>query len=96
MSQSLLSKYVGRDEKAQKQEQSGGDEQLRCEGRAVVVDLGTGRATDRATALDHRAGAVSADQVLAAHLKPLPVGCPGALGVIWSLSCQFPPRLFPG
>jgi hypothetical protein len=39
---------------------------------------------------------VSADQVLAAHLKPLPVGRPGALNVIWSLSCQFPPRLFPG
>jgi hypothetical protein len=39
---------------------------------------------------------VSADQMLAAHLKPLPVGSPGALDVIGSLSCQFPPRLFPG
>jgi hypothetical protein len=87
---------VGRDEEAEQQEQGGRDEQLRRERRAVVVDLGARGAADRAAALDHRASTVSADQVLAAHLKPFPVGCPGALGVIWSLSCQFPPRLFPG
>ena len=87
---------MGGDEETHKKQQRGGDQQLRCEGRAVVVDLGAGRAADRAPALDHRAGAVSADQVLAAHLKPLPVGCPGALNAIWSLSSQFPPRLFPG
>ena len=85
------------DEEAEEQDQRGGDEQLRAEtARAVVVYLRTRRAAHRATALDHRASTVSADQVLAAHLKPLPVGCPGALGVIWSLSSQFPPRLFPG
>jgi hypothetical protein len=62
----------------------------------MVVDLGAGRAADRAAGFNHGATAVSADQMLAAHLKPLLVGCPGALDVIWSLSCQFPPRLFPG
>ena len=69
-----LSQYVGRDEKAQKQQQGGGNKQLRGDGRTVVMDLRASRTADGAAALDHRAGAVSADQMLAAHLKPLPVG----------------------
>jgi hypothetical protein len=60
---------VGRDEEAHKQEQRGGNEQLRREGRAVVMDLGTGSAADRTAGLDYGAAAVCADQVLAAHLE---------------------------
>jgi hypothetical protein len=71
-----LSKYVGCDEEAQKQQQSGGNEQLRREGRTVVVDLGAGSAADRTAGLDHGAPAVCADQMLAAHLEPLPVVVP--------------------
>jgi hypothetical protein len=58
---------VGRDEQAHEQEQRSGDEQLRREDRTMVVDLGASRSADWAAALDHRAGTVSADQVLAAH-----------------------------
>ena len=74
-----LSKYVGGDEEAHQEQQGGRDEKLRRERGAVAVDLGAGGAAHRAAALDHRAGTVSADQVLAAHLKPLPVGAPAHL-----------------
>ena len=67
-----------RDQQAEQEQQGRGDEELRREGRAVVVDFGTRRAADRTTALDHWAGTVSADQVLAAHLKPLPEAVPRA------------------
>jgi hypothetical protein len=73
-----LAEHVGRDEEAEQQEQGRGDEKLRREGRPVVVDLGAGGTADRAAALDYRASAVSADQVLAAHLKSLPVAVPRA------------------
>jgi hypothetical protein len=61
---------VGGDQQAEEQQQGGGDQELRGDRRTVVVDLGAGRAADGAAALDDRAGTVSADQVLAAHLKP--------------------------
>jgi hypothetical protein len=59
---------VGCDEEAQEKDEGCGQEELRGEGRAVVVDLGAGRAADGAAGLDHGAATVSADQVLAAHL----------------------------
>jgi hypothetical protein len=75
--QPLLSKYVGRDEEAKHQQQCDRDEQLRRDRRAMVmVHLGAGGAADRAAALNHRAGTVGADQVLAAHLKPFPPTVP--------------------
>lgn len=64
----LLREHVGRDEEARQQQQGDRDEQLRRERRAVVVDLRASGAADRAAALDDRAGAVRADQMLAAHL----------------------------
>jgi len=69
---------VSGDEEAEDQEQRGGDEKLRSEGRAVVVDMDAGGAADRAAALDHWSCAVRADQVLAAHLRFLPVAVPRA------------------
>jgi hypothetical protein len=70
---------VGRDQETEQQEQGGRDKELRRESRAVmVVDLGAGRTTNRAATFDYRASAVSADQVLAAHLKSLPVAVPRA------------------
>jgi hypothetical protein len=63
-----LGDHMGCDEEAKKQEQRRRDEQLRRDSRAVVVDLGARRTAHRAAAFDHRAGTVSADQVLAAHL----------------------------
>jgi hypothetical protein len=42
------------------------------------VNLGAGRTTYRAAALDYRASTVGADQVLAAHLVSLPVAMPRA------------------
>ena len=76
LSQSPLREHVGGDEEAEEQQQGSGDEQLRGEGRAVVMDLRAGGTADRAATLDDRAGAVRADQVLAAHLKSLPVAVP--------------------
>jgi hypothetical protein len=67
---------VGGDEESEDQEQRGGDEKLRSEGRAVVVDVVAGGAADGAAALDHWSCAVGADQVLAAHLKSLPIAVP--------------------
>ena len=64
------------DKKPEDQQERGGDEKLRSEGQAVVVDVGAGGAADRAAALDHWSCAVRADQVLAAHLKSLPVAVP--------------------
>jgi hypothetical protein len=75
---SPLAKHVGRDEEAKEQEQGRGDEKLRRDDGAVMVDLGAGRAADRAPALDYRASTVSADQVLAAHLESLPEAVPRA------------------
>ena len=75
----LLGKHVGRDEEAHQEQQGHDEKQLRRERRAVVVDLVAGGAAGRAAALDHRVGAVSADQMLAAHLEPLPVGAPAHL-----------------
>jgi hypothetical protein len=70
---------VGRDEEAKEQQQGRRDEKLRRNGGAVVVvDLGAGRAADRAAALDYRPSTVSADQVLAAHLESLPEAVPRA------------------
>jgi hypothetical protein len=60
---------VGRDEEAEQEQQGRGDEELRREDRAVVVDLGARRTANGAAALDYRASAVSANQVLAAHLE---------------------------
>jgi hypothetical protein len=92
-----LSHHVGRDQQAEQQDERDGDEQLRGKaGRTVVVDVRAGRPACRAAPLDDRATALCTDQVLAAHLVPLPSRWPGALAVIWSLSRQFPPRLFPG
>jgi hypothetical protein len=67
---------VGRDQQAEQKQQGRGDEELRRQDRAVVVNLGAGGTADRAAALDHWTGTVSADQVLAAHLKPLPEAVP--------------------
>jgi hypothetical protein len=67
---------VGRDEEAKEQQQGRRDKELRGQGGAVVVDLGAGSAADRAAALNYRASAVSANQVLAAHLESLPVAVP--------------------
>jgi hypothetical protein len=66
------------DEKAEEQDQRGGDQQLRAEtARAVSVDLRTRRAANRAPSLDDRPSTVCADQVLAAHLSvPLPLAAP--------------------
>ena len=75
---SPLAKHVGRDEETKEQQQGRGDEKLRREDGAVVVNLGAGRAADRAPALDHWASTVSADQVLAAHLESLPEAVPRA------------------
>lgn len=69
---------MGRDEEAEQQEEGRGDEKLRREGGAVVVDLGAGGTAGRAAALDYRASTVSADQVLAAHLESLPEAVPRA------------------
>jgi hypothetical protein len=69
---------VRRDQQAEQEQQGRGDEELRCEGRSVVVDLGARRSAYRTAALDYRVGAVSADQVLAAHLIPLPEAVPRA------------------
>ena len=69
---------MGRDKEAEQQEEGRGDEKLRSEDGSVVVDLGAGRAADRAAALNYRASTVSADQVLAAHLESLPVAVPRA------------------
>ena len=87
---------MGCDEQGEYKEQRDRNEQLRSERRTMAVHLRAGRAADRATAFDDGAVAVCADQMLAAHREPLLVESPGALDVIWSLSCQFPPRLFPG
>ena len=67
------------DEKAEEQDQRGGDEQLRAEtAGAVAVDLRTRGAANRAPSLDDRPSTVCADQVLAAHLSvPLPLAAPG-------------------
>jgi hypothetical protein len=78
LSRPPLREHVGRDEEAEHQEQGGSDEKLRREGRPVVVNLGAGRTTYRAAALDYRASTVGADQVLAAHLVSLPVAMPRA------------------
>jgi hypothetical protein len=67
---------VSGDEEPEEQKQCGGEEKLRGEGQAVVVDVGAGGAADRAAALDHWSCAVGADQVLAAHLNSLPVAVP--------------------
>jgi hypothetical protein len=74
-----LRQDVGSDQQPEYQQERGGQQQLRGERGTVPVDLRAGRAADRTAALDHWTGAVSADQVLAAHLKPLPVGCPAHL-----------------
>ena len=86
------------DEQAEKQDKRDRDEQLRGDvNRAVMVMFGASGAANRTTAFNHGARTVCADQVLATHLEtPSDGGAPGALGVIWRLSCQFPPRLFPG
>ena len=47
-------------------------------GPSSLVDLGAARTADRAAALDYRASALRADQVLAAHLDSLPKAGPGA------------------
>jgi hypothetical protein len=65
----VLREDVGRDEEAEHQEQRRGDEELRRDGRTVVVDLGARGPADRAAGLDHGAAAVCADQMLAAHLE---------------------------
>ncbi len=50
------------DEQAEEEEQSGGGQKLRGDtGRAVVMDVGAGRAASGAAALDHGACAVRAD-----------------------------------
>jgi hypothetical protein len=71
-----LRDHVSGDEEAEEQEQGDRDEELRCEGRAVVVDVLTGGPADRAAALDHWSRAVGADEVLAAHFRLLPVAVP--------------------
>ena len=78
LSRPPLRQHVGGDEEAKEQQQRRCDEKLRREGGAVVVDLGAGRTADRAAPLNYRASAVSADQVLAAHLESLPVAVPRA------------------
>jgi hypothetical protein len=63
---------VGGDEESEEEQQRGGEQKLRCDvGRTVVVDVRAGRAAGGAAAFDDGACAVSADQMLAAHLKPL-------------------------
>ena len=62
---------MGGDEQAEEEQQGGSDQKLRGDGKAVVMDVRAGRAAGGAAALDHEACAVGADQMLAAHLKPL-------------------------
>jgi|SRR5487761_757033 hypothetical protein len=72
-----LGQHVRDDEEAEEQDQRGGDEELRGQAaQAVVVNVRAGRTAGRASPLDHRASAVRADQVLTAHLVPLPVAVP--------------------
>ena len=63
-----LREHVGRDEEAHEKQQGDRDEQLRRDRRAVVVELCASGTANRTAALDDRAGAVRADQMLAAHL----------------------------
>jgi hypothetical protein len=91
-----LGQHVGGDQEAEQENQGRRDEKLRREDRAVVVvNLGPGGAAHRAATLDYRAGTVSADQVLAAHLKSLPAAVPrahlarsGALAASFPLDCS--------
>jgi hypothetical protein len=55
------------------QRQDGGDDQLRTSPRVLVVDVIAGSAAGRAPAFHHRPGALSADQVFAAHRNPFRV-----------------------
>jgi hypothetical protein len=72
-----LREHVGGDKEAEEKQQGRRDKKLRRQcGAVVVVDLGAGRAADRAAAFDYRASTVSANQVLAAHLDFLPVAVP--------------------
>jgi hypothetical protein len=73
-----LCDHVDDDEQAEKQNQRGGDDQLRGKAaQTVVVHVRAGRAAGRAASLYDGVGAVCADQVLAAHLVTLSAG--GAL-----------------
>ena len=73
----LLRDHVGGDKQSEEQDQRSGDKQLRADAsRAMVVDVGAGGTAHRAASLDHGTRALCADQVLAAHLVPLPVPVP--------------------
>ena len=52
------------------QGQQGGHDELRRGAEVLVVDVLARGATGRAPALDHRPGALSADQVFTAHRNP--------------------------
>jgi hypothetical protein len=59
---------VRSDEKTEKQDKRDRDEQLRGDvNRAVMVVLGASGTANRATAFNHGARTVCADQVLATH-----------------------------
>jgi hypothetical protein len=66
---SALRDHAGDDEQAEKQDQRGGDHQLRGKtAKAVMVNVRAGRTAGRAASLHDRTSTVCADQVLAAHL----------------------------
>ena len=74
----MLAGDVGGDQEAEQQDQRRRDEQLGAERElVVVVHVGFGGAARRAAGLDHGAAAMCADQVLTAHLMPLPVSTHG-------------------
>src|SRR6516164_8450743 len=68
--------YVGDDEQAEQQDQRRDDEQLRADACRPMVYMSAGGPAYRAASLNHGTRAVCADQVLAAHLVPLPVAVP--------------------
>ena len=80
------------EEEAEKQDQRGGDEQLRGQAaQTVVVNLSASGAAGRAASLDDRTGTLCADQMLAAHLD-VPSGCgaPVHLARSGGLAARFP------
>jgi hypothetical protein len=61
---------VGDQQQHYGQGQQGGHDELRSGAEVLVVDVLPRGATRRAPAFDHRAGALSADQVFTAHRNP--------------------------
>jgi len=73
------------------QGQQGGHDELRRGAEVLVVDVLTRGATRRTPALYHRSGALSADQVLTAHLGSLRAGAYPVTSTMLDVLSQFPP-----